>query len=66
MHGLYNYSRKIKALVFEIRYFALTCLVEKNKMLFPLVLLLGIGFSTRILHMPKMRGSTLANIKKYP
>jgi hypothetical protein len=29
MHGLYNYSGKIEALVLEIRYFALTCQVEK-------------------------------------
>jgi hypothetical protein len=34
MHGLYNYSRKIEALVLEIRYFALTCLqVEKKNVI---------------------------------
>jgi hypothetical protein len=34
MHGLYNYSGKIEALVLEIRYFALTCQVGKKKCCF--------------------------------
>jgi len=30
MHGLFNYLGEIKALMFESRYFALTCQVEKK------------------------------------